>query len=163
MGEALLRRRLDERGVKAEVSSAGLMDDGTPATEPAVEAMAAVGLDISEHRSRRATPDIVQAADLVVTMTRQHLIELTLLVPDAWPKMFQIRDLLHRAEQVGPRRPGESMAEWLAVVGEGRTRSGILAANLSDDIADPIGQPALAYKRTAHELDELLTRLAGLV
>jgi hypothetical protein len=48
-------------------------------------------------------------------------------------------------------------------VGDGRTRSGILAASLSDDIADPIGQSDAVYERTRDELDELLTCLAELL
>ena len=163
MAEALFQRRLDQRGVLAVVSSAGLLEGGAPATRPAVEVMADVGLDISQHRSRQVEKDLVQSADLVVTMARQHLIELTLMVPDAWPRMFQIRDLLRRAEQVGPRPPGQPLPEWLAVVGEGRTRSGLLATNLSDDVDDPIGQPVAAYQRTRQELDELFGGLARLL
>jgi protein-tyrosine phosphatase len=163
MGEALLKQRLEERGIDSRVRSAGLMPGGSPATDPAIEVMAAVGLDISRHRSRQVTQSVVDLADLVVTMTRQHLIELTLMAPDAWPRMFQIRDIVRRAEPVGARLPEAPFEEWLDVVGEGRTRSGILAASLSDDIADPIGQPVSVYERTRDELDELLTRLAALL
>lgn len=163
MGEVLLRRRLEEREIEARVRSAGLMAGGSPATDPAIEVMAAVGLDLSDHRSRQITRAVVQMADLVVTMTRQHIIELTLMAPDAWPRMFQIRDLLRRAEAVGRRSPEMAFADWLVAVGEGRTRAGILAASLSDDIADPIGQSNSVYERTRDDLDELLTRLADLV
>jgi protein-tyrosine phosphatase len=163
MGEALLKRRLDERGIDSRVKSAGLMPGGSPATDPAIEVMAAVGLDISRHRSRQITDSVLGLADLVVTMTRQHLIELTLMAPDAWPRMFQIRDLVRRAQSLGARPPGESFEEWLENVGDGRTRSGILAASLSDDIADPIGQSDAVYERTRDELDELLSCLAELL
>jgi protein-tyrosine phosphatase len=163
MAEALFQRRLDQRGLPAVVTSAGLLDGGAPATRPAVEVMAEVGLDISRHRSRQVTRDQVERADLVVTMARQHLIELTLMMPDAWPRMFQVRDLLRRAETVGPRPPGQPMGAWLAAVGDGRTRSGLLTANLSDDVDDPIGQPVAAYERTRQELDELFSGLARLL
>ncbi len=163
MGEALLQRRLDERGAAALVGSAGFLSGGAPPTEPAIEAMAAEGLDISEHRSRQLTPDLVEEADLVVTMTRQHLVELTLMVPDAWPRMFQARDLVRRAELAGRRPPEQPFADWLAAVGEGRTRAGILSASLSDDVADPVGLPDSAYDATKQLLDDLLTRLAALV
>lgn len=163
MAEALFQRRLDERRLPAVVTSAGLHGGGAPATPPAVEVMANVGLDISRHRSRQVTRDLVEQADLVVTMARQHLIEVTLMVPAAWPGMFQVRDLLRRAQLVGPRPPGQPLAEWLAAVGEGRTRSGLLTANLSDDVDDPIGQPVAAYERTRRELDELFGGLAYLL
>jgi len=163
MAEALLRRRLEERGVAAQVASAGFLSGGAPATDLAVDAMAAEGLDISGHLSRVVTSDLVNQADLVVTMTRQHLIELTVMVPDAWPRMFQAVDLVRRAEKVGPRPAGEPFDRWLAEVGEGRTRSGILGATLSDDVADPVGQSAAVYGRTKSLLDDLSTRLAALV
>jgi protein-tyrosine-phosphatase len=163
MAEALFRRRLDERRVAAVVRSAGFLEGGAPATEQAVDAMAAEGLDISGHLSQAVTIDLVRQADLVITMTRQHLIELTVMVPDAWPRMFQAVDLVRRAEKVGPRPPGRSFAEWLAAVGEGRTRAGILGASLSDDVADPVGLSAAVYERTKTRLDDLLTRLAALV
>jgi protein-tyrosine phosphatase len=163
MGEALFQRRLEERGVDAVVSSAGLLAGGAPATEPAVEAMAAEGLDISGHLSRQVTTDLIDKADLVVAMARQHLIEVTLMAPAAWPRMFQAVDLVRRAEEVGRRPEDQPFADWLAAVGEGRTRSAILAASLSDDVADPVGQPAAVYNRTKVLLDDLLTRLAALV
>ncbi len=163
MAEVLFRRRLEERGVAAQVSSAGLMSGGAPATEPAVAAMAAEGLDLSGHLSRQATTYLLDKSDLVVTMTRHHLIELTLMAPDGWPRIFQLVDLVRRAEQVGPRPPWQPFAEWLALVAEGRTRAGILSASLSDDVADPIGQSAAVYDRTKKQLDNLLSRLAVLV
>jgi protein-tyrosine-phosphatase len=163
MGQALLQRRLDERAIAAKVHSAGFLSGGSPATVPAVDAMAAEGLDISDHLSRQLTRYLIEEADLVVTMTRQHLVELTLMAPDHWPRAFQVRDLVRRAEQVGPRAPDESFADWLAALGAGRTRSGLLSASLSDDVDDPVGQPAAAYDRTKKLLDDLFTRLSDLV
>lgn len=163
MAEVLLRRHLEDRGVAAEVSSAGLMFGGSPATPAAIEALAADGLDLSGHVSRQATRDLLDQSDLVITMERQHMIELTLMAPDSWPRIFQLVDLVRRAEQVGPRPPGQPFPDWVALLGEGRTRSDILAARLSDDVADPIGQPRSAYDRTKKQLDDLLSRLSALV
>jgi protein-tyrosine phosphatase len=163
MGEALLQRRLDERAIAARVHSAGFLEGGAPATQPAIEAMAAEGLDISGHSSRRITPYLIDEADLVVTMTRQHLIELALQAPDDWNRVFQLRDLVRRAEQVGPRPRDEPFTQWLSAVGDGRTRAGLLATSLSDDVEDPVGQPAAAYDRTKKLLDDLFTRLAALI
>lgn len=161
MGEALFQRRLDERELAVHVGSAGFLPGGAPATETAIEVMAADGLDIAGHCSRQVSPYLVDEADLVVTMTRQHLIELTLMVPDALPRMFQLVDLVRRAEKFGPRRLDESLVAWLASVAEDRTRQSILAASLSDDVSDPIGQSAAVYERTRKQLDDLFTRLAA--
>jgi protein-tyrosine-phosphatase len=96
-------------------------------------------------------------------MTRQHVIELALLVPDDWQRVFQLRDLVRRAEAVGRRTPGRPLDAWLAVVGAGRTRSGLLKGRLDDDIADPVGGPRSGYEQTRRILDDLLTRLAELL
>jgi protein-tyrosine phosphatase len=161
MAEALLRRRLVGRSVG--VDSAGLLPGGAAATDLAVATLAADGLDIAGHRSRQVSPYLLDEADLIIGMTRQHVIELTVMAPDAWPRIFQLVDLVRRAEAVGRRRPDQPLAEWLAAVGEGRTRSGLLAASLNDDIADPVGQSAAVYERTKKQLDDLVSRLAVLL
>lgn len=163
MAEVLLRRRLAERGVSATVRSAGLMPGGVPPADEAIAAMAAAGLDLSGRRSHQVSGPIIESADLIIAMTRQHIVELTLITPDAWAKMFQIRDLVRRAELLGARPPAQSLGDWVAAVGEGRSRAAILTSSLTDDVADPIGQPAPVYERTAQLLDDLLTRLVRLL
>ena len=163
MAEAILRRRLDERGVSAQVGSAGFLGEGHPPMDDTIVTMAEDGLDVAVHRSRDVKPELILASDLVVAMTRQHVLELALLVPDDWQRVFQLRDLVRRAEAVGPRAPGQSLQTWLAFAGAGRTRSGLLAAPIDDDIADPVGGPRRGYEQTRRVLDDLLTRLADLV
>jgi protein-tyrosine phosphatase len=163
MAEALLRRRLDERRVAAHVGSAGFLDGGLPAMEDAVATMAASGYDLSGHRSRVVSVEMVEQADLVVVMSQEHAIELGVMVPDAWGKYFQIRDLLRRVESTGLRRHDRPFAVWLDEVGSGRTRAGFLTANRDDDVADPVGQSRAQYERTKCLLDELCTRLASVL
>ncbi len=72
MAEYLLRRWLGPES-SWEVGSAGVSTaDGLEASEAAVMAMEDAGLDASGHRSRRLTPALVDAADLVVVMTDAH-------------------------------------------------------------------------------------------
>jgi protein-tyrosine phosphatase len=163
MAEAILRRRLDQRDIKAEVASAGFLAPGYPAMDEAVATMAEDGFDLSGHLSRGVTREALTAADLVIGMTRQHLLELVLEVPDEWSHLFQLRDLVRRAEAVGRRPPGQSFDSWIAAVGDGRTRAGFLASPVTDDIPDPVGEPLAAYQRTRRTLDELLTRLAAVL
>jgi protein-tyrosine phosphatase len=163
MGEALLQARLEERGTDAVVASAGFLEGGVPPTEEVIDTMAAMGLDVSAHLSHQVTPELLDAADLIVAMTRQHVIDATLMAPDAWTRIFQLTDLVRRAEAVGPWPPQQPWSEWLDAVGEGRTRTGILSASLSDDIADPIGQSAAVHTASRLLLDDLFTRLADLL
>ena len=75
LAEALLRRKLEERGVDGvAVSSAGTGAwDGAPASEGAYLVALEHGLDLSSHRARLLTRELVAMADLVLTMARHHL------------------------------------------------------------------------------------------
>jgi protein-tyrosine-phosphatase len=74
LAQVLLTRALAERGVsEVEVSSAGTGAwDGAPASEGAYLVALECGLDLSEHRARLLTRELVEAADLVFTMARHH-------------------------------------------------------------------------------------------
>lgn len=163
MAAALLAARLEERGVKAAVASAGLLTEGWEATPEAVASMAAMGFDTSGHRSQRVTAGLVRHADLVVAMAREHVREAVALAPEVWPRVFTLKELVRRGEGIGPRRPGQSVSDWLTAVHDGRRPDDLLGFSPDDDVVDPIGHPQAAYDRTAAELDVLTTRLAELL
>lgn len=72
MAEYLLRARLP-RGARVSVSSAGVVAAANArATAEAVQVMAEKNIDMSGHRSRNLTPELVRSATLIVTMTRAH-------------------------------------------------------------------------------------------
>jgi protein-tyrosine phosphatase len=164
MAAALLRRRLDEADVLADVSSAGLLFDGRPATGHGVAVMAARGIDTSGHASRLLRPELVTGADLVVGMAREHVREAVALVgPAALGRAFTLKEIVRRGEERGGRAPGEPLAAWLDRLAAGRRLNDLLGASDDDDVADPIGGPRRGYERTATELDDLTTRLARLL
>ena len=74
LAEALLRRDLTARGFpEIEVGSAGTGAwDGAPASEGAYLVGLERGLDLSGHRARLLTRELVEGADLVLTMARHH-------------------------------------------------------------------------------------------
>ncbi|HET7789410.1 MAG TPA: low molecular weight protein arginine phosphatase [Gemmatimonadales bacterium] len=74
LAEALLRRALEERDLKGvEVRSAGTGAwDGAPASEGAYLVGLERGLDLSAHRARLLTRELVEEADLILTMARHH-------------------------------------------------------------------------------------------
>jgi len=74
LAEALLERALAERGIEGfDVSSAGTGAwDGAPVSEGAYLVGLERGLDLSGHRARLLTRELVEAADLVLTMARHH-------------------------------------------------------------------------------------------
>ncbi len=161
--EAMLRHRVDALGVEARIRSAGLLDDGRPAHTSSIDTLAGRGLDITAHRSRRLTASSVRSADLVLGMAREHVREAVVMVPAAFPKVFTLKELVRRGEAIGPRPADVTLADWLARVHAGRTSSDLLGNSDTDDVADPIGLPRVAYQRMAVELDDQLDRLAALI
>jgi protein-tyrosine-phosphatase len=74
MAEALMRHALNERGVsEISVSSAGTgAFEGAPASEGAYLVALEHGLDLSAHRARRLTQELVHESDLILTMSAHH-------------------------------------------------------------------------------------------
>jgi protein-tyrosine-phosphatase len=170
MAEAMLRHRLDERGLGDTVRthSAGLLSGGQLASAPGIETLASRGIDLVGHRSRRITVELLTGSDLIVGMAREHVREAATSPVaaggrDLWPRCFTLKELVRRGDTVGPRKDGEALADWLARVHAGRSTESLLGHSPDDDVADPIGQSAEVYARTADELSGLVDRLVELV
>lgn len=75
MAEALLREAVAARGLdQVTVSSAGTGAwDGAPVSEGAYLVGLENGLDLSHHRARLLTRELVRASDLVLVMSGHHL------------------------------------------------------------------------------------------
>lgn len=160
MAEVLLRRALPG----AEVRSAGtLYEGGVPASGGSVRAMAARGLSLDDHRSRRLEREMLDDVDLILGMARHHLRDAVVKDRSVFPKTFTLKELVRRGEAVGPRGPEEPLGAWLARVGAGRQTRDLLGDSPLDDVADPIGRPDAEYERTAVELEDLVARLARLL
>lgn len=72
MAEAVLRHALKEpEEIIVESAGLGAMVDW-PASEHAEVLMAERGLDISSHRARQLTPELIQKADLILVMETGH-------------------------------------------------------------------------------------------
>jgi protein-tyrosine phosphatase len=160
--EAMLRHRLHAVDVDVRVRSAGLLQSGNPAHSYSVEVVTGLGLDITRHRSTQLTAAILGMADLVLGMARDHVREAVVLVPEAFPKVFTLKELVRRGEEIGPRKAGETVPDWLGRVHAGRTSADLLGNSDVDDIPDPIGMPRSAYERMVEELADQLDRLVAL-
>jgi len=90
MAEALLRARLGRRP-RFDVSSAGVSAlVGRPADDLAVTLMAERGIDISAHRARQVTPQLVSESDLVLVMEAGHERAVLQIAPQARGKVHRI-------------------------------------------------------------------------
>lgn len=97
MAEALTRKLLAEKlGVSESdlekkgyhVLSAGAMAfPGSRAAPQAVEAVSAMGADLSRHRSRPLSVELIHQADVIFAMSASHVRAVTALVPSAGDKV----------------------------------------------------------------------------
>ncbi len=75
MAVALLKRELKrQKRDDIDVASAGTLDiSSSPPTEEATKVMREVGIDISTHRSRPLTQEMIREADVILVMEKMHL------------------------------------------------------------------------------------------
>ena len=74
LAAAALEQELGADASRIAVVSAGTRAwDGDPATPHTITVAKAAGIDLGDHRSRRATPELLRQADLVLVMERSHL------------------------------------------------------------------------------------------
>ncbi|HMQ27524.1 MAG TPA: hypothetical protein PKA98_16155, partial [Acidimicrobiales bacterium] len=114
MAQAFLAYQLAVRGVPGHVSSAGLFKDGQPASPHGVTVLGRKGHDLTPHRSRVMTAEMLRDADLILGMERMHVREAVVLANDVAPRAFTPKDLVRRGPAGGPRRTDETEAAWLA-------------------------------------------------
>ncbi len=159
----MLRTLLTDNGGRADIGSAGLLPGGAPATHNAIAAMAARGIDISRHVSRTIDPEMVRSTPLIIGMAREHVREAVAGYGADIEHTFTLKELVRRGEATGPRRPDETVSDWLAHVAAGRRGADLMGEDHEDDIPDPVGRSRAHYDATAHELDVLCRRLVALM
>lgn len=141
MADALYNKHAAEAGRASDTSasSAGLFTrDGLPASSLAQKVMAeGHGLDISAHRSRKTTPEIIAEADLVIGVTREHAEILAERYPEAKYKIWSAADYIKCT------KPS---------LYDGET-----------DVGDPYGYAMEAYSGCASLLDSMTGKLFAIV
>jgi len=99
IAEGIARRMLSEhRGVRLEqladtdlFASAGVWAvDGIRATDEAVSAAKMHNADISKHRSRKLTIELIKSADMILCMTEGHVAAVCALDPGASGKVHRL-------------------------------------------------------------------------
>jgi len=91
MAEYILRHRLGKQA-DWKVGSAGLFaGNGLAASQPAIEVLREQAIDLTPHRSRVVTKDIIDAATLIVVMTATHAAELKRRFPEAQDRIYLLK------------------------------------------------------------------------
>ena len=135
MAEALSRARMPEAWRDLiEVSSAGTIAlDGQPASSTAIDVMADIGIDLSGHRARRLTEELIRGADLIVAMAEEHAEAVQNIVPEAAERMILLGELDPEMKEIDIADPiGGDAAFYTAVRNELDRLVSFLVRFLSD-------------------------------
>jgi protein-tyrosine phosphatase len=118
------------------------------------------GIDVSGFRSTPLDRQLVDGADLVLTMTTQHRQDVLALSPYRMRSIYTLREAAHllegTPEQSWAGAPADEVGEALsAALASARARRGRSRASL--DIVDPIdGSPDL-HQQVVHEIADALS------
>src|SRR5690349_7085287 len=91
MAEALLRARLAGRPGAPIIESAGIAAlVGHPADPLAIQLMREQGVDLSSHRARQLTPELIRQFDLILVMENGHQRAVEEILPAARGRVFPL-------------------------------------------------------------------------
>ncbi|HZK00083.1 MAG TPA: low molecular weight protein arginine phosphatase [Tissierellaceae bacterium] len=89
MAEGLLKDLAEKNYFQIEVKSAGVFAfDGDEASKNAVLALKDMDIDIENHRSQSISKELVEDADLILTMSKSHRESLIMNYPQMADKIF---------------------------------------------------------------------------
>lgn len=133
MAEGLLRAYLKGRNSGIKVTSAGICAlPGMMASSGAIEVMTREGIDISAHRARPVTKEMIEGSDLILGMEPVHIERILDIAPEAGGKAHLLMEYAYG------REAGANMSLW---------------------IVDPIGKPKEVYESVLMTLKEAIEKL----
>lgn len=105
MAEALLRKMLTEdlgeKAAKITVLSAGTgATAGETASSLAIKVMNQEGIDLSKHRAKKLTAELVREADLILTMTLDQKRAVLGLMPQIKGRVFTLREFAEGIREI---------------------------------------------------------------
>ena len=155
MSMAMLQHGLDHRlGVGgAHVLSLGFGPEGHPAIADAVDAMRRRDLDVTGHRSRQVSAPRVDAADLILTAERDHVVRIASISPAAFRRAFTLPEWCERIAD-DPVADGRDLGAWMTDLSEGR-RAGEYLRDDVPEVDDPTGEPARRFEAATAEIESM--------
>lgn len=175
MGERLTRAFLDD-ALGASAAAVGTTSAGTHAVvgkgmDPSSElVLAGLGGDPNGFQARQLTAEMVNAADLTLTMTRHHRRDVLKLAPRAMFRTYTLReaaDLLTNVDLAAlpPVLPLRERATALVAALGAQRATRRRTERDADDVLDPIGQRGSVHQEVGDQifasLIPLLTALCG--
>jgi len=108
MAQALLADYCEKRSLNVKVSSAGisaLVDHAADAK--AIELMSLVGIDITGHKARQLTDDLIADSDLILVMELGHIKAINDMAPQSRGRVHLIGKWNENEEIADPYRKSE--------------------------------------------------------
>lgn len=163
--ERLLQRHMDGLvdvdGERWAVRSAGCAPTGAAMDRHTIAAADAFSIDLAGHTARTLDVETLatDGADLVLTMTRQHLRAVVGVDPKTWRRTFTLKELVRRAAAGSPATEVEGFEGWLRRMAAGRRAAELMMPDPDDDVADPYGRPRRQHDTMVSEVSALVDRL----
>lgn len=141
----ILAGRPDSGGLPVTVSSAGTGAlVGAQVDPPTARLLAAEGVATGAFTARQLTRELVEEADVVLALTREHRRAIVTLVPRAVHRTWTLRELSRLLRAAGldgqTAEAPSSLPDLLAAVRTARPHSRA-AAPEDDDVEDPFHRP----------------------
>jgi protein-tyrosine phosphatase len=177
--ERLLAARLAARLSPAELARLDISSAGTwamvdsPMAPEAAMTLVDLGGDPAGFLGRQLDVEMIKAADLIITATREHRAFVVGAEPRAATRTLTLRELARLLEPVGEEdvealSDGADVVSLLrAVVAAALSNRGVVPVGnpTDDDIADPYRRNKAAFVRAAGEIDAglavLVSRVVG--
>ena len=163
MSMAMLQAGFDRRlgPGRAAVRSLGFGPEGIPAIPDAVDAMQRRGFDVSDHRSRQVTAKRVEAADLILTSEKDHVIKIASASPVAYRRTFTLPEFCDHISS-DPLAEGRSLAAWMTDLSEGRRAGDYLRSDIPE-VADPTGSPRRQFEAATVGIEEMCATVVDVI
>jgi protein-tyrosine phosphatase len=102
MAEAIAKAILEEKGEKERVRVISAGTSAFPGALPskqAVQAMGEEGIDLGGQQATPLTVQLIEEADLVLTMTQSHREQILRMAPEAMGKVFLLKEFSQNPEE----------------------------------------------------------------
>ncbi|SES28032.1 protein-tyrosine phosphatase [Gracilibacillus ureilyticus] len=160
MAEAMLKHKTNH-----EVKSAGMMAaDGFPASQATAEVLQKKGIPL-KHQSKQITTELMNWAELILTMTRGHRDGLKQQFPEHAGRIFTLKEFTNPEFEEAWQQLKQAYINLEEAKAGNHTEKLItiqeeiaqLEGRISDtDIFDPFGSNVSVYEKTYAELDKYL-------
>jgi protein-tyrosine-phosphatase len=149
--------------------------DGVTLRSEATIAADTLSLDLSEHRASALTAERCQDPDLILAMSWDQVSHIWSLVPEAWEKVFTVKEFVHWAKRAPVRPPilfsdrGEQMRDKIIQAHAARKRAradfgfwgGIRPQDLN--LIEPNGKGDEAWKALGQAVHALVSDVLTLL